>query len=265
MRFRFLGIILIFGFLALLHAEQNPTRIVFIAGKKSHGPGEHEYERGLRYLETKLKALPNVPSLQTAFYTNGWPTESKDLEGASTVVLYCDGSDHNPADHPLLLDDHLAHLSKLMEHGVGLVAIHYTVFVPTDKGGHEFLNWIGGYFDYEHGPGPNKWLSAIANRDFEIEPLAQHPVCAGVKPFSMKEEFYFQIRFPENRQGWTPLLGFAPDESNPAHVVAWCIERPNQGRGVGYTGGHYLKNFENPGESKFLINAILWTAHLPVQ
>ena len=35
-----------------------------------------------------------------------------------------------------------------MDRGVGLCVLHYTVFVPTNKGGRQFQDWVGGYFDY---------------------------------------------------------------------------------------------------------------------
>ena len=40
-----------------------------------------------------------------------------------------------------------------MRKGVGLVCLHYAVEVPAAKGGAEFLDWIGGY--YENGVSTN--------------------------------------------------------------------------------------------------------------
>ena len=64
------------------------------------------------------------------------------------MLFYCDGSDHDEQAHPLLRDKHLETMQKLMDRGVGFVAVHYTVFVPAKRGGEQFLDWIGGYFDY---------------------------------------------------------------------------------------------------------------------
>ena len=33
-----------------------------------------------------------------------------------------------------------------MKRGVGLVNLHYAVEVPKEKGGAEWLRWMGGYF-----------------------------------------------------------------------------------------------------------------------
>ena len=91
----------------------------------------------------------------------GWPRDPRTLDDADTIVVLSDGADRNRNDHPLLVGDRLQVLKKQMDRGCGLVAMHWTVFVPKDHGGEEFLEWIGGYFDYESGTAPNKWHSKI--------------------------------------------------------------------------------------------------------
>ena len=83
------------------------TKIVFLAGTKSHGPGDHEYEKGLRLL---AKAL--APFAQTEVHLYGWPEDEKTLDDADCIVLYADGSDHNESDHPLLLGNQMAVMEK---------------------------------------------------------------------------------------------------------------------------------------------------------
>src|SRR5262249_45729204 len=133
-------------------AVRQAKKIVFIAGKKSHGPGEHEYELGCRLLARCITTSPNAKGYRVEVHIDGSPKNPPALDDASTSVLFCDGSDHNEADHPLLAGDRLQQLARPMKHGCGLVALHYTVFVPAKRGGPEFLDWLGGYFDYETGP-----------------------------------------------------------------------------------------------------------------
>jgi type 1 glutamine amidotransferase len=155
-------------------------------------------------------------------------------------------------------------LEKLIKRGAGLVCLHYTVFVPNEKAGEKFLKWIGGYFDYESGSGANHWFSKIETRDFELSPATPtHPICQGVQPLSIKEELYFNLKFPEDKKNLTPILTFDSQKKGWSKVVAWALERPDGGRGFGYTGGHFYKNFEDPTVQKLLMNAILWTAHAP--
>jgi hypothetical protein len=45
-----------------------------------------------------------------------------------------------------------------------------------------------------------------------------------------------------------------------AEVVAWAIERPDGGRGFGFTGGHNHVNWANDNFRKLILNALVWTA-----
>ena len=47
-------------------------------------------------------------------------------------------------------------------------------------------------------------------------------------------------------------------------VLAWAVERPDGGRGFGFTGAHAHKNWGDPNFRKLVLNAILWTAKLDV-
>jgi type 1 glutamine amidotransferase len=42
--------------------------------------------------------------------------------------------------------------------------------------------------------------------------------------------------------------------------VAWAAERPDGGRGFGFTGGHFHQGWANNDQRKLVLNAILWTA-----
>jgi type 1 glutamine amidotransferase len=65
-----------------------------------------------------------------------------------------------------------------------------------------------------------------------------------------------------------------PHEGNPAvreavkrgepQIVAWTCERPDGGRGFGFTGGHYHRNWGNDDVRRLVLNAILWTAKVEV-
>jgi type 1 glutamine amidotransferase len=42
--------------------------------------------------------------------------------------------------------------------------------------------------------------------------------------------------------------------------VAWAYERPDGGRGFGFTGGHFHQNWQQDDFRKTVLNAIVWTA-----
>ena len=245
-------------------------KIILIAGPPSHGPAQHEHRAGCLLLKTCLDKLPGITSV---VYSNGWPQDPKALDGANAIVLYMDGG----PSHPALQDDRLQKLDALMKKGVGLACIHYAVEPTIEKGEKEFLDWIGGAFEINWSVNPH-W-------DADFKALPRHPITRGVKPFKINDEWYFHMRFREGMKGVTPILTAVPPEStmgrdngthsgNPAvreavkrgdtQHVAWARERPNGGRGFGFTGGHFHKNWGNDDFRKLVLNAILWTARIDV-
>ncbi|MFO0946249.1 MAG: LamG-like jellyroll fold domain-containing protein [Planctomycetota bacterium] len=246
-------------------AEAPVRKIVLLAGDKSHGPGHHEYEKGAALLKECLDTSPNVRGIKTEIHLHGWPADPKALEDAATIFLFSDGSDHDEKAHPLLRENRLETLGKLMDQGVGFVALHYTVFVPSRRGGEQFLDWIGGYFDYENGSNERRWFSEISTHKTMPYPAAkEHPICRGIAPFELQEEYYYNIRFREKDARWTPILKTPIPGKEADQVVAWCVQRQGGGRGFGFTGGHFHANWGVENFRKMMLNALLWTAHVKV-
>ncbi len=247
------------------HAEEK-KRVVLVAGRPSHGPGQHEHRAGVLLLQ---QCLTNVPGLETVVYTNGWPAETNAFEGADAIVLYMDGGDR----HPAIQGNHLAQLDAAMRRGAGLACLHFAVEVPSQKGGMEFLNWIGGYFE------TNWSVNPMWEADFKV--LPPHPIANGIKPFKIRDEWYFHMRFQDDHV--TPILtAIPPDEAREhpddphsgnaivrarkgmAEDLAWAYERPDGGRGFGFTGGHFHQNWGNENFRKVVLNGIVWIAKMEV-
>lgn len=227
------------------------TKIVFLAGEKSHGPGEHEYEKGLRLFARAL-----APHAQTEVHLYGWPDDETTLDTADCIVLYADGSDHDERAHPLLTGNRLATIERQMKRGCGLVTLHYATFCPL-KHSQKYLAWVGGHFDYESGPGANHWASAIQH--FASTPsLIEHPITRGIAPFSVREEWYYQLRL--NPKTVQPLVQVTPPGQSLPETVAWCVTRPDGGRGFACTGGHTHGNWALPGYQQLIAQGILWAA-----
>jgi len=271
-------------------AKSAPKKIVFLAGTVhqgpgGHPPGTHEYALAARLLKRALDSASNVGSnkigagavgpLRTEIHLDGWPRDPRTLDDADTIVVLSDGADRNRDDHPLLVGDRLQVLKKQMDRGCGLVAIHWTVFVPQEHGGDEFLEWIGGYFDYESGPAANnpaannpaanKWFSKIQTTTSDCKlATPNHPIARGLKPFSLREEYYYNIRFRPNDPRLKPILTTAIPGESQEQTVAWAVERNGGGRGFGFTGGHFFENWGVEEFRRMVANAILWTAHVEV-
>lgn len=245
-------------------------KIVFLAGKASHRAGDHEHRAGSLLLKACLDKVPGVTSVVVS---NGWPKDETVFEGAASIVTYCDGA----GGHPLIQADRLKTIGALMDKGVGLVCIHFAVEPTIERGQKEFLEWIGGAFEINWSVNPH-WKA-------EFKSLPAHPITRGVKPFQCDDEWYFNMRFREGMKGVTPILTAVPPlrtidrkdgphENNPVvrelvkrgepQHVAWATERADGGRGFGFTGAHYHKNWANDDFRKLMLNAILWTAQVEV-
>ncbi len=251
-------------------ADAPPRKIVLLAGTVhqgpgGHPPGTHEYELSARLLKRCLDELPASAGVRAEIHLDGWPRDPKTLDDADTIVVLSDGADRSEQDHPLLVGDRLQTIKKQMDRGCGLVAIHWTVFVPRQHGGEEFLEWIGGYFDYQSGPAPRNWFSKIQTTTSDCRPASpEHPISRGLKPFSLREEYYYNIRFRPQDPRLVPVLTTPIPGEDAEQVVAWAVERDGGGRGFGFTGGHFFDNWDVPEFRRMALNAILWTAHAEV-
>ncbi len=240
-------------------------KIVLIAGPITGHPKEaHEYEKGVVLLKQLLESSPSLKGrVRAEAYLHGWPEDPRALDDADTIFVTSDGGDHREEDHPLYVGDRFAQLKRQMDRGCGIVFYHWSVFHPVRVDA-EITEWAGGYFDYETGPGPQHWRSAIQTWTADAVPVAGHPVTRGVKPWSAPEEFYYRIRFRENDPRLKPVLLTRPPKEGEDQVVAWTVERANGGRGFGTTGGHFYAQWWNPEWRRLMLNAIAWTARLEV-
>ena len=245
-------------------------KLVMVAGKPSHAPGQHEHRAGTLLLEKCLDAA-GLP-LVTAVHTGGWPADPTAFDNADAIFFFADGG----GGHPVLQSSRLAQVDALAKRGVGVACLHYAVEVPKEKGGPEFLAWMGGYFEPHWSVNPH-WTLAQT----EIAP--GHAITRGVMPFETNDEWYYHMRFQDPPAGLTPILSAVPPDAtrerpdgphgnNPTvragkgsrEVLAWAYERPTGGRGFGCTGAHFHRNWENDDFRRMMLNALVWTSGLDV-
>ncbi len=237
--------------------------MLFVAGPKSHGPGEHDHPAGCALLAAHLNAS-GLPV--KAVVSEGWPADAAAVAAADTLVLYADGLEANPAN------GHLDALRSRFQAGKGLAVLHYAL-EPLPAAAELWDQTIGGHFD------PN-WS---VNPMWKItEPvIGRHPATHGVGPFEIRDEIYFHLRF---RDDVTPLLqalpplealgADGPRSGNPAvrkaledkipQTIAWAVENPNKSRGFGFTAGHFHSNWSHPEFRKLVLNGIAWTAGVEI-
>jgi hypothetical protein len=252
-----------------MRLSDSRRKIVLVAGHPSHGPGEHEFNAGVQLLNKYLQGKPNI---LTAVYLNGWPNDPTALDNADAVLLYMDGG----AGHPAIKENHLDLLNSLARKGVGIGCAHFAVEVPPGVAGRAFQELIGGYYEHQYSVNP-MW-------EPEYKSFPTHPVTRGVKPFSVLDEWYFNMRWGQDMKGITPILVAKPSDkvrggpyvyppgpydhikaaSGRDETMMWVFDRPDGGRSFGFTGGHRHQNWGNDNFRKVVLNALLWIAKVEV-
>jgi hypothetical protein len=256
-------------------------RIVLVAGRPSHPPGMHEFRAGCLLFQ---KALTGFPGVTVQVYDGGWPSKMVDgtrvddntaFDNADAVLIFADGGRGNPA----IQGERMKVVDALAARGVGLGFAHYGVEVPAGEPGNAMHRWIGGYYETLYSVNP-MWKPAF-------DKLPSHPVTRGVGPFATHDEWYFNMRWTSDeaaRKRVTPLLVATPGDevrkgpyvsprgpydhivadSGKAETMMWVYERPDGGRGLGFTGGHTHANWGDPNQRKILLNGLLWLAKVDV-
>jgi len=232
-----------------------PKKVVLIAGKASHGAGEHDYDNGVRLLKQCLDTSPNIGPIETETAFNGWPEDPAALDTADTIVVYADGYEQHPF---FASPEHEKTIARLMERGTGLVCLHYAVAPRrTEEAEATFMQWIGGLYKDGYSKNPINEVEVIS-------PSPEHPIGRGLTPYTTKDEFYYQIKFTDDAHVTPIATAMLPKDNPKPETLAWAFERPNGGRSFGFTGGHFHKNWDIEPYRKMVLNAILWTAGMDV-
>ena len=244
-------------------------KVVFISGKPSHGRMKHEHRAGNMILAKRLNES-GLPVEAVVLEDIGYPKDESVLEDASTIVIFCTGHGGH------VLNPKLKEFDALMKKGIGVIMIHWATEAVSGAPGDKFLEWMGGFCDLNWSVNPH-WKPNFKPR--------KHPIWNGVQPFSVDDEWYYHMRFVEDRTGLTPILTDVPPmetlkrpdgmrSGNPSvrkavangesQHVAWAYERSQGGRGFGFTGGHNHVSWQDDNYRKIMLNAILWTAGMEV-
>jgi type 1 glutamine amidotransferase len=277
----FFGLFACVAFCPLFADEGTKKKLIIVAGKPSHPPRMHEFNAGVQLLH---KCLRDVRNLDSQFVLNGWPEDPAIFDDADAVVFYMDGGQR----HEIVQEEgrRLELVEQWAKRGVGIGCMHFGVEVVPDQAGAEFKRWIGGHYENMYSCNPI-WEPTFAS-------FPDHPIARGVKPFSISDEWYFNMRFVADLPGneaanvegmkFVPILVATPSDevrdgpyvypkgpyehiqANAARAEAmmWAVDRPDGGRGFGFTGGHFHDNWENDDFRKVVLNALVWLAKLDV-
>ena len=240
-----------------VHAKE-PAHIVFFYGGRSHGSGSHEFRAGSMLLAKCLNEQSAVKVRCTTIA--GWPEDESILDTADAIVFYNDAT--------RIVGNGWEKIDALAKKGTGLMFMHYAVH-PNEKNGEKyFLPWMGAYF--KNGQSVNPFWSA------RIKPLAGHPTSRGVEETETIDEYYHSLEFctdcDVHKLGvahftkdnlvtinnlWTQS-GY--DGVGKKQTLLWGLDRPDGGRGAGFTGGHFHHNWAYDELRQLVLNTIVWVA-----
>lgn len=255
----------VFFILALpLNARQ--PHIVFLAGNSIHRWGDHENLlmcNLYKDLLTKACGEIKIDVLDT--------TKSQlQIDGNPDAVIIIGEGEGN---HPLKSNPAL--LEELSRKKINIGVIHYALHFSDAKDYKYLDSTVGGHYEPHWSVNPT-WLA-----NFTLE---RHPITNGVKPFSINDEYYFNIRFSDIAgQKIIPIAKAAPpdkvrmyrfgahtgnqyvrDNKGKSETLLWVAENPNGTRGFGYAGGHSIWAFAQKDFRKLMVNAAAWLAKIEI-
>jgi putative heme-binding domain-containing protein len=218
-------------------AKVRPVRIVLVAGRKDHGPGEHDYPAWQKAWKELLSAADEV-GVRNAW---DWPA-ADDLKTADVLVFYQQGT---------WTADRARDIDAFLKRGGGLVYLHYAVDGGKDAPGFAQrigLAWEGGRSKFRHGP-----------LELGFETGDRHPIGRNFNKVKFVDESYWQL--VGDRSRIRPLAsGMEDGEAQP---LFWTLE-PEKGRVFVSILGHYSWTFDDPLFRVLLLRAIAWSAREPV-
>ncbi|MDH3582652.1 MAG: DUF1080 domain-containing protein [Phycisphaerae bacterium] len=239
-------------------------KIVMIAGAPSHPPGEHEFNAGVKLLAGCLRSNESV--IVANYHDAGWPKDPTAFDNADAVIFYMDGWKRHA------VNGHFDFVDSLADRGVGLMFMHYAVHTEPGEQGDFFKKWIGGFYETGYSANPH-WRADLKHR-------RPHPITRGVEDSTITDEWYFNIRFREGLKDVTAIASATPTDAKMTvhrrggrwwsdhaekalgkeQALMWSVQRPDGGRGVGFTGGHWHRNWAREHQRRLVLNAILWVA-----
>jgi hypothetical protein len=214
----------------------------------NHPPGTHEYMSDVEELARLLAPVRNLET-RVVKADEPWPEGPQLIRGADGVVVFLSEGARWAVADPRRQEA----LSQLAARGGGLAAIHWALGTRDVEPIEPCLKLFGGC----HG-GPDRKYKVVETVLRPGEPV--HPIAAGVEPFTVRDEFYYRLKFVRAQTPIMPVIHATID--GQTETVAWAWERPDGGRSFGFSGLHFHDNWQRPQYQKLLKQAVLWTIKL---
>jgi len=233
-------------------AGGHPVKQILLIGQgpDGHPWSTHEYMAGLRIIEKCLRPVKGLKT--TVVQADGdWQQGPSLVNRVDGVVLFLSEGAKWLSNNP----KRLATFRRLAQRGGGLVVIHWGMGCRDARYIKPFVDLFGGC----HG-GPDRRYKVV--RVTTERPHPEHPILRGIGRFDVQDEFYYTLKFAKPQTGITPLIR-VPIQGR-SHTVAWAWKRPDGGRSVGFSGGHFHRNWRLTEYRRLATQAVLWTVGLSI-
>jgi hypothetical protein len=242
----------IFGSSEAQAAEPATKTLLLLTHKPDgHPKSTHEYVPGQKILKHLLDGTPGL-KVELVAADDPWTAGPDLLAKADGVVLFVSqGAAWVQAD-PRRFEAFV----RLAERGGGISALHWATGTKDAENIDGFVRLVGAC----HG-GPDRKYAVL---ETELAfPNVLHPAKTGLKPVTLREEFYFALkRAPEQYGRLTTLAKIRVKDQD--EMVGWAFERADGGRSFGFTGLHFHQNWERPEYRRLVAQGVLWSMKLPV-
>jgi type 1 glutamine amidotransferase len=238
--------------IAAVPVGAGPPRKVLLLyqGPDGHPAQTHEYELGMKVLH---QLLQKVPELETTLVKadEPWKDGPALLAKADGAVLFLsEGAAWLSRDKARL--DAFRELAKRKG---GLVVLHWGMGTKDAGNIKPFVELFGGC----HG-GPDRKYKIVSAEAFIVDRM--HPLCRGLSPFKVRDEFYYGLKLHKGSNELLPLLQVEID--GKLETVAWAWERPDAGRSFGFSGLHFHENWQQSEYRRLIAQAVMWTNRVAI-
>jgi putative membrane-bound dehydrogenase-like protein len=249
-------------------SAEDPIRVFIRAGKKSHGPGAHDFPKFLEEWKPMLEARGAQCDGGLEFPT------AEQLDNTDVLIL------HAQEDGNISVGEERKNLLKFLKRGGGLVVIHAAA-VSRDPSWYKTI--IGGSWNFDR---PTKWLEAPMSLYFTDR---YNPITRDISNFDLEDEIYYDLDMMPDvhvlAAAYTPNAidtggrGNKEAQARAAEYVAkkkgvniydiqpqiWTYENTVDGADTDYRAfvhipGHWHRNFAHNGIRTLLLRGIAWAA-----
>jgi putative heme-binding domain-containing protein len=214
-----------------------PIHVALVAGRKDHGPGEHDYPAWQKAWTRLLSMAEDVKVTAPM----DWPSP-EELRSAAVLVFYQQGS---------WTPERARDIDAFLGRGGGIVHLHYAVDGGQDPSGFARrigLAWQGGRSKFRHGP-----------LDLVFTGGDRQPIARNFERVHFEDESYWDL---VGAPGDIALMATGVEDGEPKPLL-WTLE-PGGGRVFVSILGHYSWTFDDPLFRTLILRAIAWAAREPV-